>query len=428
MKEQTNATKFFSSNPRLCQGFHWAVNQALAYVSDDAPVGPCYESALPGRDAFCMRDVSHQAIGAHFLGLAPHNRSMMRTFARHIREERDFCSYWEITSEGLPAAVDYTDDSDFWYNLPANFDVTCACSALYDLTGDQGYLLEPVMADFHRLSAENYLRRWDRDKDGLVDRVDTDGRRGIASYDEAHVFGYRVAADALSAQCAALAAVARMYRLKGESGRAADFQAESERIAALYAKEWWNGAEKRFSTFLMKDGSFSTVNSGINAHMPLRCGIIKNPDQISGQLDYLISIEPELNVEDRSYIPEILWRYGRDDDAMRIWLKMTSPDYKRREYPEVSFAAVDAIVCGYMGLRADAAANTLYTRSAAKDGEWAQILDAPVWGGCIDLMHEGKSASELTNRTGRTLLWKARLSGHTAILPVEPGETVRAEL
>lgn len=427
MRNLPLSASFFSSNLKMCEGFYWATKQAMAYVSDDAPIGPCYESALPGRDAFCMRDVSHQAIGAHFMGLGEHNRNMMRIFAKHIREERAFCSYWEITTNGDPAPVDYTNDDDFWYNLPANFDVTLTCDRLYDLTGAQGYLIDPVMANFHRMTVENYLRRWDRDKDGLVDRVDADGRRGIASYDEAHTTGYRVAADALATECAALASVARMYRLKGEQAKADEYQAKSDHIAKEFAEKWWNAEENHFHTFWMKDGSYLSNESGINAHMPLRCNIIKDKAQIEGQLDFLIRIEPTLNVEDRSYLPEILWRYGRDEAAMKVWLKMTAPDYKRREYPEVSYAAVDALICGYMGLRADASANGVTTRSAVDSGDWAQILDAPLWGGSIDLKHEGKRASELTNRTGRALHWTAQLESRTVTAEVAPGETVRVE-
>ena len=126
-------------------------------------------------------------------------------------------------------------------------------------------------------------------------------------------------------------------------------------------------------------------------------------------------------------MPEILWRYGRDEAAMKVWLKMTAPDYKRREYPEVSFAAVDALICGYMGLHADASANAVNTRSAVEYGEWAQIMDAPLWGGSIDLKHEGKRASELTNRTGRTIKWTAQLENNTVTIEVAPGETKRAE-
>src|SRR6266700_2689076 len=59
-----------SSNTHLVEAFDWAKGQAMSYVFDCDPVGPWYEAALPGRRAFCMRDVSHQAAGAQALGLA----------------------------------------------------------------------------------------------------------------------------------------------------------------------------------------------------------------------------------------------------------------------------------------------------------------------------------------------------------------------
>src|ERR1017187_5353479 len=53
-----------SSNTPLVQSFNWARQQAMAYVFGGDPVGPWYGAALPGRRAFCMRDVSHQVAGA----------------------------------------------------------------------------------------------------------------------------------------------------------------------------------------------------------------------------------------------------------------------------------------------------------------------------------------------------------------------------
>ncbi len=35
--------------------------------NDNDPVGPWYEAALPNREVFCIRDVSHQCIGAEIL-------------------------------------------------------------------------------------------------------------------------------------------------------------------------------------------------------------------------------------------------------------------------------------------------------------------------------------------------------------------------
>ncbi|NNK49182.1 MAG: hypothetical protein HKP01_09950, partial [Gemmatimonadetes bacterium] len=61
-----------SDHPGLVEGFEWAKETALGYVRAGDPVGPWFEAALPGREAFCMRDVSHQAEGALALGLYDH--------------------------------------------------------------------------------------------------------------------------------------------------------------------------------------------------------------------------------------------------------------------------------------------------------------------------------------------------------------------
>ena len=61
---------FVSSDKELNKAFHWAQNKALSYAHDNTdPVGYWYEAALPDREAFCMRDVSHQAIGAEIFGI-----------------------------------------------------------------------------------------------------------------------------------------------------------------------------------------------------------------------------------------------------------------------------------------------------------------------------------------------------------------------
>lgn len=82
-------TSLFTSNDsELDQIYVWARKMALSYAHDgqNAPVGPWYEAALPQREAFCMRDVSHQTIGAEVLGLTAHNKNMMHRFAENISE------------------------------------------------------------------------------------------------------------------------------------------------------------------------------------------------------------------------------------------------------------------------------------------------------------------------------------------------------
>jgi hypothetical protein len=95
---QEKGVVFSSSDKDLERAFIWAKKMALHYKGKTGdPVGPWYESALPPRDAFCMRDVSHQCIGAEILGLKRENNNMFNLFAGNISASKNWCSYWEIT-------------------------------------------------------------------------------------------------------------------------------------------------------------------------------------------------------------------------------------------------------------------------------------------------------------------------------------------
>ena len=130
-----------------------------------------------------------------------------------------------------------------------------------------------------------------------------------------------------------------------------------------------------------------------------------------------------MNVEIRSYLPLVLWQNGRDPDAMRIWMKMTDPGYHRREYPEVSYAALEGLVFGYMGVQCDAESGTVTTQPALSEHAWAQVTGLPLWGGQIDLRHEGRHHSRITNRTDRTIEWSACGEKGAVRMSVLPGQS-----
>ena len=141
---------FKSSKSELTKAFDWAKNKALSYAHDGSdPVGYWYEAALPSREAFCMRDVSHQALGAEILGLTKHNENMFQKFAQNISAEKDYCSYWEINRYNKPAPVDFNTDKDFWYNLPANFDVVYNAARLYKWTGNKTWIKNEILNRFY---------------------------------------------------------------------------------------------------------------------------------------------------------------------------------------------------------------------------------------------------------------------------------------
>jgi hypothetical protein len=207
--------EFDSSDAGLVDGFHRAKRQAMAYVFDNNdPVGPWYEAAEPGREAFCMRDVAHQAMGAHALGLARENLNMLRRFAEGVSESRDWCSFWEIDRLNRPAPVDYQNDALFWFNLPANFDILDASYRMYVWSGDPTYVKDPAFLNFYDRTVTDYVERWGLGLDQIMTRrrllnmrgIPGNGKfqlaRGIPGYDEGN-HDYVVGNDVLATQYAA---------------------------------------------------------------------------------------------------------------------------------------------------------------------------------------------------------------------------------
>lgn len=400
-----SGVQFHSSNPILNTRFDWARKQAMAYVHDNSIIGPVYEAALPGREAFCMRDVAHHAAGAHALSLDAHNYNMLHRFALGISESRSYCTYWEIMFDGTPCPVDYTDDTDFWYNLPANFDVMDACLRMFHWTGDIRYLNSEVFRNFYRMSVENYIHHWDKDHDGIIERQPGTGRRGLASYDESpRQEGYKVAADLLAAQYRGLLTYADILHIGGDHVLAKEYEQKAQKLQDWFESAWWSDKEQAYAAVWFDEDRFGFEYMGTVAGMPLYFNLIRDPDRRMKQLAYILKSTADC-VEEHSYHAEIFWQSGMDEHGLDAFLSMTHPDLKRKEYPEVSYAAIGAIITGLMGIRPNAAKGTLQTRSAIGNGEFAQVSHLPLWGGEISLLHEGQWKSTLQNHTARPILW-----------------------
>ena len=55
-------------------------------------------------------------------------------------------------------------------SLNANFDVMNACYRLYLWTGDEVYINDPRFEEFFRLSANEYIDRWQLQADKIMER------------------------------------------------------------------------------------------------------------------------------------------------------------------------------------------------------------------------------------------------------------------
>jgi len=426
-----SALEFDSSNTRLVEAFRWAKQQALAYVFDGDPVGPWYEAALPGRQAFCMRDVSHQGAGAHALGLAEYTENMLHRFAENIAASRDWCSYWEINRENKPAPVDYSSDSAFWYDLPANFDVLDACYRMYLWTGDRRYLDDPAFLNFYDRSVRDYVERWDLATDDVMKRrrpAHPAGQggmfaasRGIPSYIEGRT-QFVLGVDLLASQYAGYVAYSHIQQLRGNRAASAEYTAKAAAVRKLITESWWNPGTQRFYSVLTRDyklegPSIDTLRGGPRAL--LYYGAADDGVKARGALDDLmerIRKEPSGAIEEESHYPEIFYRYGLPEPAYTELMDLTRPDRQRREYPEVSYAVIGAMVSGLMGVTVESGGMVRTLPSLGKETVWAELKNLPVRGNVISLREDSTSVA-LTNQSGPPLAWKAALPGaFTALL------------
>ena len=416
--------QFRTSDPKLAAAFAWAKGQALDYVFPEEaysdPVGGWYEAALPGRFAFCMRDVSHQANGAHVLGLSALNANMLRKFAEGISASRRYCSYWEIDKGIRPAPVDYTNDGDFWYNLPANFDVMDACWRQYQWTGNPAYIEDPAFIGFYRLSATSYISAWDNDGDGVPDHRRQDGNRGLGSYDEGPLSDRTVAgADLLAAEARAFLSYAAILRLRGEAAMADSLEKRAAALQDAFYRKWWDPKLGRFAGLMLEGGVPNFDDLFWYGVFPLYFGFLRPGPERDAILGRLAGAEAD-GIEVESYLPEVFYRYGRNEAAYAEMLRLSDPGKKRREYPEVPFALIGAFATGTMGIGPDAASRTVVTRSrltAATD--WAELVGVPVFGNAVDIRHDGKRRSTFTNRSGPALTWRASFDGKWPDLTVD---------
>lgn len=419
--------EFSSSDEQLVLAFEWAKKQALAYAFTGDPVGSWYEAALPGREAFCMRDVSHQSMGAQALGLADYTFNMLHHFAANISPSRDWCSYWEIDREDRPAPVDYASDRAFWYNLPANFDVLDASYRMYLWTGDLRYIHDPVFDTFYDRTMHDYVTRWTLAPDRIMNRQrwllpmtaeeirEQHGAspysRGIPGYDESE-HGYLAGIDLLAVEYAAYLDYAAIERSRGDQAASQNAADEAAAIKSLVNTKWWDASTSSFYSTLDAQHKLT----GRSALDVLYWDVAEQgPKTESAVKDLVAEAEhhPPCAVEPASHYAEVLYRYGEPAAGYSVLLELASPGHCRQEYPEVSYSEIGAITTGVMGVTivpgAEKAVETL--PGLTTKTPWAELRNLPIGRNLVAIRHDALRKSTLRNLAGPALLWRAAFPG-----------------
>ena len=421
---------FRSSDAQLTQAFEWAKKQALAYVNEGDPVGPWFEAALPGRHAFCMRDVSHQAAGAQALGLHEHTFNMLHKFAKNIAASRDWCSFWEIDRLDRPAPVDYKNDQQFWYNLPANFDVMDTCYRMYKWTGDRQYIDNPDMLNFYHHTVTDYVKTWDISPETVMQRTKVISGapyfRGDPSYDES-IDDLVLGVDLLACQVAGYRSYAEICTLKSNHSEAKRYRRDATKVQAIIDQKWWSPETQTFLGAMNRKHELSSSARWSVTYW----NAISDPLKLRKAVDHLASIplDQDANqVEDKSYYPEILYRFGYLDQAYAQILDLARPGRHRQEYPEVSYAMIGAFATGVMGVSALPGTKPVIQTLSGLTAKtpYAELQNLPIQGGQITIRHQGRTSSTLTNLGKHPIVWRAMFSGLFNSCEVD-GKPIRAQ-
>jgi hypothetical protein len=420
-RAQETGVQFTSSDKKMESAFTWAKGMALHYKGNaNDPVGPWYESALPPRDAFCMRDVSHQSIGAEILGLSRENHNMFTLFTSNVSASKNWCSYWEINKLGVPAPEDYRNDKEFWYNLPANLDVLNATWRLYLWTGDRSYISDPAFVRFQEKSVSEYIDSWVLSADSLLKRPahpnapipfneeDSFHRcRGLPSYSEG-VPNLKTGADLVAALYRGLLTYSAILAEKGQKKGAALYAQKAERYRQRLEADWWDEKDARYYTYYSNDNKFGKDEG--EAFL-LWFDALKDDVRVKKTIDHINS--KNWNMETTSYLPFLFYKNGYWDKARGYILYLSNPSTPRREYPEVSFGVIEGVVQGLMGISPDASTNTISTiYKTNSTTSNATINHLAVIHTMVNITHLNKHQSVLRNTGKRSLKWKAMFYGN----------------
>lgn len=429
-----------SSDTQLVQSFNWARQQAMAYVNDGDPVGPWYEAALPGRRAFCMRDVSHQVAGAQALGLSKYTHNMLHRFAENISASKDWCSYWEINYLNHPAPVDFKSDTEFWYNLPANFDVLDACYRMYLWTGDRTYVEDPIFLNFYDHTVTDFVSRWDLGVDRIMSRRNPLQTppffRGDPSYEESRR-DVTLGVDLLATQYAGYRSYAAIQSIRGDGADAQLYLRRASEMRELINTKWWNPNGDYFFASLDNDHQFQ---GRAGADLLYR-DAVDDGLKTQSALDTLLKTmqgQPASAVEPESHYAEILYRYGDPDAAYAEIMDLTRAGRERQEYPEVSYSVIGAIVNGLMGINVepDVAIEDLAQGKPFETvvrtmpqlttkTRWVELRNLPIGDGSVTVRHYGDRRTILINHEKTDLNWEAAFPGSFTTLVVN-GKPINA--
>jgi len=339
----------------------------------------------------------------------------------------DYCSYWEINRYNKPAPADYENDADFWYNLPANFDVIYNAYRLYRWTGNKDYLENEDLQNFYELSIDQYVDHWDLGSNEVLYRNRSmhlakdlsntrfGNKRGIPTYNEGGRGETFLGIDMTASLIAAYKAYYEILELTGESVEAAEIRTKVEREQAFLDDFWWDDQKEAYRSIWYEDDTFDYFMVGENQaflHYLIYFDVINDAKKIEKIVNDYDTNFDKLIVELKSYLPIIFYENNLTKKANRMIIDLCSEENLRRDYPENSFTVIEHLTRGLMGVEPYGASNTFSTLSRLESvNDWAEIKNVPLLANKVTVHHDGRGQTTATNESGPLVKWSARIAG-----------------
>lgn len=431
-----------SSNNFLVASFNWAKSTALGYVQTGKTTAPnfgtttvdtmpSYSAGYPWRDAFCVRDFSHMAVGAHLLGLDTENYDMLSTFAATATAARGYFPLWEMCFDGTtPLALDYKTDTNFVREIPGVFQLVSDGDNLYRWTGDSNYVNNATLTNYYSNVMTKILQPSADggvlDANGVASSTATSIWNGVISYNEQSRSPLFESGDGIGTQYQAYLAYSDLAAAAGDTTDASAYAAKAAALQSYYSTNWFNATDNTYDRGFTSTGSsyddFGKENSWF---MPME-RITDPGTKTTNYLNYIDSqcqstLSSPFNIEAYSYLPEVFYPWGQNDTAWK-WLKYVMGS--RTSYPEISFETIGDITTQLMGIQAYAAENKVTTDPRLPTGNvsqvaWVDLNHIKVGQNDIEVKHEGNGKTTFTNNSGPSALdWEADFDGSFPTLTV----------
>jgi hypothetical protein len=239
--------------------------------------------------------------------------------------------------------------------------------------------------------------------------------------------------DLIAALYRGLTSYAAIQQANGDLSTSDEYRQKAKAYQDRIDADWWDNTASRYYTHYTNAQQFGKYEGET---FLLWFDALKDSARKGHTIRHLQSMD--LNVENLSYLPLQYYRNGYWDQAYDLITHLANPSTQRREYPEVSYGVIEAMVQGLMGIHADATTHTvstLYrsdkTNKPAPPASKAlahpaspspagtilpagssQLSDLPILNTTLTITHFNKTRSSIINTGQRPIQWKASFTGN----------------